>query len=50
MLETLDMEKDKLFTVIGHDLNSFVNTGHAGLRLYRSGNLSPKMRSLYWMA
>jgi signal transduction histidine kinase len=42
VLETLDMEKDKLFTVIGHDLNSFVNTGHAGLRLYRSGNLSPE--------
>lgn len=38
-LEALDLEKDKLFTVIGHDLNNFVNMGHAGLQLYRSGNL-----------
>lgn len=39
LLEALDLEKDKLFTVIGHDLNNFVNMGHAGLQLYRSGNL-----------
>lgn len=39
LLEALESEKDKLFTVIGHDLNGFVNMGHAGLQLYRSGSL-----------
>ncbi|MCH5719514.1 sensor histidine kinase [Niabella hibiscisoli] len=39
LLEALDQEKDKLFTVIGHDLNNFVGMGHAGLQLYRSGSL-----------
>ncbi|WP_114792693.1 HAMP domain-containing sensor histidine kinase [Niabella yanshanensis] len=40
LLEALESEKDKLFTVIGHDLNGFVNMGHAGLQLYRLGNLT----------
>ncbi|MGE9313096.1 sensor histidine kinase [Niabella sp. CJ426] len=46
LLEALDIEKDKLFTVIGHDLNNFVNMGHAGLQLYRSGNLSVEDQQL----
>ncbi len=40
VLETLEAEKDKLFTVIGHDLNGFVHMGHAGLQLYRLGTLT----------
>ncbi len=41
-LETTDLEKDKFFTVMAHDLNGFVNTGHAALQLYRSGVLPDK--------
>ena len=39
-LEQLNMEKDKLFTVIGHDLSGTINIGQSAMQLYRSGSLS----------
>lgn len=39
-LEKLNVQKDKLLTVIGHDLSSTVKNTQPAIQLYRSGNLT----------
>ncbi len=43
-LEKVIIEKDKLFTVIGHDLNGMINSTLPALQLYRSDYVTPEER------
>lgn len=45
-LEKLNTAKDKLFTAIGHDLNSVINSTQPAIQLYRSGAITPEEQEL----